>query len=883
MKFMVIDGNSIVNRAYYGVRPLTTKDGFYTHAIYGFITILQKLQKDFLLLDGTCVCFDLRAPTFRHVAYEGYKAQRKGMPEELAMQMPLLKEVLDAMKIPRFEWAGWEADDLIGTIARINEAAGHETVIVTGDKDSLQLVTEKTSVALVSTAKGQTTTKLVTPSRFAEEYGFLPKGMVDLKGLMGDASDNIPGVPGVGEKTAMDLVQRYGSVEEIYADLEALDVKDGVRKKLAAGAESAVMSKELATIACDAPIDYLPEAVVAQAADGSALFDVFSRLEFHKLIGLMGLHAPEAPEPEMFEGTCTMGFVTTAIEAVELLDACRKAAHVALLTLPNLSGVAVQIFEGSHGHMALVLESKFEGYNSFLKALFSADIKKVGHDVKPLMRALLAEGLPADGFIFDTAVAAYLLSPTDGSYGLERLALDYLGFSLQSERLFLEEDAFGLLGDDPAAMAAWASHVGTVECLYEQLGAKLSELGMEKLYYEIEFPLCRVLAEMELSGVLVDRAALHHYGEDISAGIAQAQEKIYALAGHEFNINSTQQLGTILFDELGLPVMKKTKTGYSTNVEVLEKLRGQHEIIDAIMDYRVLTKLKSTYVDGLGKVIEPDGRIRTTFQNLVTATGRLSSTEPNLQNIPVRTPLGAKLRYMFVAPAGHVLVDADYSQIELRLLAHIAGDTLMQEGFRSGADVHRMTAAQVFGVAPEDVTNLQRSAAKAVNFGIVYGISEFSLSQDIKVTRSEAKAYMEAYFEKYAGVKHYMEAIVNQAREQGYVATLYGRRRTLPELASSNFNLRSFGERVALNMPIQGTAADIMKLAMIRVDEALKAGGYKAKLILQVHDELIVECPEDEQEAVTVLLEQEMEAVADLSVPLLAQAAAGKNWGEAKG
>ena len=883
MKFMVIDGNSIVNRAYYGVRPLTTKDGFFTHAIYGFIMILEKLQKDFLPLDGLCVCFDMRAPTFRHQAFEAYKAQRKGMPEELAMQMPLLKDVLDAMNIARFECEGWEADDLIGTIARINETAGHETVIVTGDKDSLQLVTEKTSVALVSTAKGQTTTKLITPQRFAEDYGFPPKGIIDLKGLMGDASDNIPGVAGVGEKTAMDLVQRYHSVEEIYADLAALDVKDGVRKKLEAGAASAAMSKSLATIACDAPMEYAPEGILQREPDGAALFDVFSRLEFHKLIALMGLHAPEAPKPETFEGTCSMSFVTEAAEAAQLLAACRKAEYVSVLALPDLSGVAVQVTEGNHAQMALVLESKFSGYNDFLRAFFSADIKKISHDVKPLMRLLLAEGLPVDGFVFDTAVAAYLLSPTDGSYGLERLALDYVGFSLQSERLFLEPDAFGLLGDNPAAMAAWASHVGTVECLYELLGAKLVELGMEQLYFEIELPLCRVLAEMELAGVLVDRAGLHRYGEDIAAGIAGAQEKIFALAGHEFNINSTQQLGAVLFDELGLPAVKKTKIGYSTNVEVLEKLRGHHEIIDDIMDYRVLTKLKSTYVEGLGKVIEPDGRIRTTFQNLVTATGRLSSTEPNLQNIPVRTPLGAKLRYMFVAPAGHVLVDADYSQIELRLLAHIAGDALMQEGFRTGADVHRMTAAQVFGVAPEDVTVAQRSAAKAVNFGIVYGISEFSLAQDIKVTRAEAKTYMEAYFAKYAGVKHYMEEIVKQAKEQGYVATIYGRRRALPELSSSNFNLRSFGERVALNMPIQGTAADIMKLAMIRVHEALKAGGYKAKLILQVHDELIVECPESEREAVTVLLEREMEAVADLSVPLLAEAVAGKNWGEAKG
>ncbi len=885
-KLMVLDGNSIVNRAFYGVRNLTTRDGLPTNAVFGFLSILQKLI-DEEKPDALCCAFDLKAPTFRHLRYEGYKAQRKGMPEELAVQMPVLKEVLDAMNIPRYELEGWEADDLIGTIARKDAAAGWETVIVTGDKDSLQLVTDKTHVKLVTTRMGQTTTKEMTPETFREEYGFDPIHMIDLKALMGDASDNIPGVPGVGEKTAMDLIGRYTSIENIYAQFDSLDAKPGVLKKLNEGRDMAKLSYELATIHCGAPMDFSPEDAIRKEVNGSTLYDIFLRLEFSKLIDKMGLKpgvtAAKEDKP-VVTVACSSEVVEEPARALALLELWRKAECVDVLTLPDLSAVAVAWWESeSDSCAALVRADRLENYNQFLKALFAADVKKCVHDAKPLLARLLEEGIEGEGIAFDTAIAAYLLSPTDGSYDLEKLGVAYFNQEFPKAKDYLEEGAFGPLSDPVAPMAAIFSHCALIGALHEKLAPQLEELGMHQLYYGIELPLCAVLAQMEREGFLVDRKALAQFGEMLDARITGHQGAIYKLAGHEFNINSTQQLGVVLFDELGLPPVKKTKTGYSTNVEVLEKLQGQHPIIDEIMEYRQLTKLKSTYVDGLTKVIAHDGRIHTCFQNTVTATGRLSSTEPNLQNIPVRTELGAELRKMFVPKAGCVLVDADYSQIELRLLAHIADDKTMQEAFKSGTDIHTVTASQVFGVTPDEITHEMRRRAKAVNFGIVYGISDFSLSQDIGVARWEAKEYMEKYFATYSGVHDYMTDIIQKAKADGYVATLFGRRRWLPELKSSNFNLRSFGERVALNMPIQGTAADIMKLAMLHVAQRLKEEKLEARLVLQVHDELIVECPAGETEQVKMLLTEEMESVASLSVPLIAEAYAGKSWAGAKG
>ena len=880
MKLMVLDGNSILNRAYYGIRPLSTREGLYTHAVYGFITTLQRLL-DEENPEALCVTFDRREPTFRHRADADYKAQRKPMPPELAMQLPVMKQVLSAMSVPCYELAGYEADDLIGTISRKCQAAGWDCVIVTGDKDSLQLITDRTKVKLVSTRMGQTTTKDMTPETFREQYGFDPIHMIDLKALMGDTSDNIPGVPGVGEKTAMALVQEYGAIDEIYRLLPDLHAKPAAIRKLTEGEESARHSYWLATIVTDAPLDFDP-AENLRRPFRPELYDLFLRLEFQKLIDKYHLrpHQETAERPEV---TAAVVPVRTEDQARDLLAQWRQAEAVTVYAMPDLSALSVQWDAGENASWAAELwTGDYQGdWQALLAALFAADIPKVSHNVKDLMRALLDAGLPAEGFVFDTALAAYLLDATAGKYDLPRLFVSYFNQELEKP-VHLEPDAFSHLGDRSAAWASLHSYGAAIEALHGVLLPRLREQGMEKLYFDVELPLCRVLADMERSGFLVDGGALARFGADLSDTIDRLEQRIYAAAGQQFNINSPKQLGKVLFEDLGLPHGKKTKTGWSTNADVLEKLKD-HPLVADVLTYRQYAKLKSTYADGLLKVIDPDGRIRTSFQMTVTATGRLSSTEPNLQNIPTRTELGSKMREMFVAAPGHVLVDADYSQIELRLLAHISGDTAMQQAFLFGADFHTVTAARVFHVPQDQVTHQMRSRAKAVNFGIVYGISAFSLSQDIGVTVQEAKEYMDRYFATYTGVKQYMTDVVDKAREQGYVETLWHRRRALPELKSSNFNMRSFGERVALNMPIQGTAADIIKLAMVRVHSRLAREGLAARLIMQVHDELIVECPEEEAPRVEALLQQEMQGVAELSVPLLAEAHTGRNWLAAKG
>ena len=802
------------------------------------------------------------------------------MPEELAVQMPVLKQVLDAMDIPRYELVGFEADDLIGTISRRCEAAGWDCVIVTGDKDSLQLVTEHTKVKLVSTRMGQTTTKDMTPGTFREQYGFDPIHMIDLKALMGDTSDNIPGVPGVGEKTAMALVQRYGSIDEIYRLLPDIEAKPAAIRKLQAGEDAARHSYWLATIMTDAPLAFDPAENVRRPFRPE-LYDLLLKLEFQKLIDRYGLR-PAAQTEEKPDCTATAEELLTAAQAEEFLALWRAADCVAVYALPDLSALAVECEAADGSRAAELYADRYEGdWQALLTALFSGDIKKAAHNVKDLMAALLAQGLPIEGFVFDTALAAYLLDATAGSYDLQRLFVAYYNEELPRP-VHLEPDAFSMLGDHAAAAAALLSYTAAVAALRETLAPKLRELDLEPLYYDVELPLCAVLARMEQRGFLIDRAALAQFGETLQTSITQLEQQIYAAAGAPFNINSPKQLGKVLFEDMQLPHGKKTKTGWSTNADVLDKLRGVPIVAD-VLQYRQYAKLKSTYADGLLKAVSPDGRIRTSFQMTVTATGRLSSTEPNLQNIPTRTELGSQMRRMFVAAPGNVLVDADYSQIELRLLAHISGDEAMCRAFRSGEDFHTLTAARVFHVEPQDVTPEMRRRAKAVNFGVVYGISPFSLSQDIGVTVAEAKEYMERYFQTYTGVRAYMDRIVEQARADGYVETLMHRRRALPELKSSNHNLRAFGERVALNMPIQGTAADLMKLAMVRVERRLADEGLAAQLIMQVHDELIVECPEDEAARVQALLEEEMSGVMTLAVPLPAEAHCGKNWLTAKG
>ena len=869
MKLMILDGNSIINRAFYGVRLLSTKDGVYTNAIYGFLNILERLRAD-EQPDALCVAFDLKAPTFRHLAYDGYKATRHSMPEELAMQMPLMKEVLGAMNIPIYECEGWEADDILGTAGEICAREGADCVIVTGDRDSLQLVTDRVTVKLVTSKSGQTITTNYTPDVFRAEYGFDPVRLVDLKSLMGDSSDNIPGVAGIGPKTATSLLLEYGTLDGIYEHLP--EIKESVRKKLEKDREQAYLSYDLATIRKNAPVDFVPERNLVREVDNDALYALFHRLEFTRLIARYGLHAPqEAPKPqEKIEAVYTCEIVTDAAQAREIAAKLSKKHYVNLIASDDVSKIALQLEDAG-----FLFSGEAVLDNDFMSTLFGASVKKVTHDCKSLMRTLLERGIPADGFIFDTALAAYDLDATRGDYKLDDVFSQYCGAQIG----YADEAQVGKEAAEETALLAQAA---AVAALYALLPGKLRECGMEKLYYEIELPLCAVLARMETRGVLVDQMALVAFGNMLEVGIQKDQADIFRYAGQEFNINSPKQLGEVLFERLGLPPVKKTKSGYSTNAEVLEKLKSRHPIVEAILDYRTLTKLKSTYADGLVKEIADDGRIHTTFQNMVTATGRLSSTEPNLQNIPVRTELGSEIRKMFVPKDGWVFVDADYSQIELRVLAHIANDAHMRAAFTSGMDIHTATAAQVFHVAPEDVTPLMRRHAKAVNFGIVYGISEFSLAEDIGVTRKEAKAYIENYLQNYAGVREYMKNIVAQAKQDGFVTTMFGRRRNLPELKSSNFNIRSFGERVALNTPIQGTAADIIKLAMIHVDKALREQKLQARLVLQVHDVLIVECPIEEREQVTALLTEQMEHVAKLSVPLLAEAKSGASWYEAK-
>ncbi|MBQ6798865.1 MAG: DNA polymerase I [Oscillospiraceae bacterium] len=837
MKLMILDGNSIMNRAFYGVKLLSTRDGLYTNAIFGFLNIMEKMRHEDEP-DAICVAFDLKGPTFRHLQYDGYKATRHPMPEELAVQMPLIKEVLQAMRIPVLSLEGWEADDLLGTVGKRCCAQGWECTVVTGDRDSLQLIDPCVHVKLIITKPGQTTATLYSEELFREEYGFDPIRLIDLKALMGDSSDNIPGVTGVGKKTAGDLLQQYGSLDAIYENLDS--IRESVRKKLIADREMAYLSYELATIRCDAPIDFNPENCLIQPYDKPALLALFEKLQFIKLIDKYRLREAE---PEQVE----------------------EAAANALSELPDASEVSALLLsaDGSAFAVASVrgaCSASCADHKEYLAAVLQNEELAVC-DLKQICR--WADQLLIDRPVnaFDISLAGYVLNPSASDYSVSALASHYLSHTVS---------------DDAVSM------VSVMPELAKELEQRMEAEGLRSVYYDIDLPLCAVLADMENEGILVDRDQLEHFGQMLSERIDRCQAAIYAAAEEEFNINSTKKLAEILFEKLQLPPVKKTKTGYSTNAEVLEKLKGQHPIIEDILEFRQLTKLKSTYADGLLKVIDPDGRIRTSFQNMVTATGRLSSTEPNLQNIPVRTELGSEIRKMFVPKEGCVLVDADYSQIELRVLAHIADDTAMQDAFRSGEDFHTVTASQVFGVPVSEVTPTMRRNAKAVNFGIVYGISKWSLSEDIGVSVWEAEEYISNYLRRFSGVSTYMKDIVSFARETGYVTTLYGRKRYLPELKSSNFNIRSMGERIALNTPVQGSAADIIKRAMIRVSDALRAAGLKARLVLQVHDELIVECPIEEQAQVMEIIRKEMEAAAALNVPLLAEAKCGESWYEAK-
>ena len=845
-KLLLIDGNSILNRQYFGVRPLTNSAGVFTHAVYGFVNVILS-QLDALSPDAVAVAFDVHAPTFRHQMYDAYKAGRHGTPPELLMQFPYAKKFLTAMGIAVVETPGYEADDWLGTLSARWEREEGECFILTGDRDSLQLISQKTTVLL---AKNNEVVSY-TPDRFAADYGVTVEQFVDLKALMGDSSDNIPGVAGVGEKTAAKLIAAYGSLDGIYDHIDEVKASAKVLANLREQKAQAYLSQKLARIVRDMPEDLLPAELPAVTPDRSALRSLFAELEFAGYIKRMGLDE-----------------VVPETEAAEEMSA-REVGAEELATAGLISPVAlwvtddvIELCDGNSRLSCALGEGLFAGDTLEQIADFFAhtDLTFAVYDLKSLLHKL-DEILPhfdATSFRcnFDVLLAAYVINSSDSAPSLAKIAGAHLGAPTESA-----EAIFRLIAP---------------------LTARMEADGCLELYEMMEFPLARVLYNMEKRGFLVDRNALQAFSVALEIAAAGDMAEIYRMAGHEFNINSPKQLGEVLFDELKLPFFKKTKTGYSTGAEVLEKLRPIHPIIDLILDYRQVTKLRSTYAEGLLAVADESGRVHTTFKQALTATGRLSSTEPNLQNIPIRTQLGRELRRAFIAREGYTLVDADYSQIELRLLAHCAGDPIMIDAFRSGTDIHSVTASQVFGVSPEEVTSELRKRAKAVNFGIVYGISDFALAQDLGITKAQAGEYIRSYKETYSGVDAYLHSTIEEGKEQGYVKTLFGRRRYIPELTSSKAMMRAFGERVAMNSPIQGSAADIIKVAMIRVEEALAKSGMDATLILQVHDELILEVRDDCVEAAAALLKSEMENAFAALVPLTAEVSCGKTWFDCK-
>ena len=864
-KLLILDSNSILNRAFYGVRYLSAKDGTPTNAIYGFLNILLKLIKE-QEPDYICAAFDVKAPTFRHKQYEGYKAQRKPMPEGLAAQMPLAKDVLRAMGVTILEKEGYEADDIIGTVAKLCEESEISCFIATGDKDDLQLASDKTKVILTVTKSGYNETIIYDDKAVKEKYHVTPTEFIDVKALMGDPSDNIPGVKGVGEKTAMSLIEKHHSIEYIYENIDGIGLKGAMLQKMKDGREMAFMSKELATINRNTPIEFNAEECVFDGFENNGeLYEILKRLELNSIIKKLDLSGGD----NVKESEDIFKDFSYQVGDKNMING-DKVTVMLDFDGDNISSAAV-----GAGNNAVVLNEQDD-----IKELLEDDsIAKVMFDVKEAIVKLNGR-IDIKNISDDTAIAAYLVDPAKNEYTIEKLASEYFGTVIEKpevKQLSLLDD---VETDRSEYLAKCAVALGV---LNDRIGDKIKENGQEKLYQEVELPLVTVLAHLEINGFLVDDNQLKEFADKLGEKIDALTNEIYMLAGEEFNINSPKQLGVILFEKLELKPVKKTKTGYATNADVLEKLRDKHPIVNFIMEYRQLAKLKSTYCDGLRAVVNPNThRIHSVFTQTVTVTGRLSSTEPNLQNIPTRTELGREIRKMFVAKEGYVLVDADYSQIELRVLAHIANDETMINAFRNNEDIHAVTASQVLGIPLEDVTKEQRSSAKAVNFGIVYGIGEFSLAQDLHISVKEAKAYIESYLEKYHGVRNYMESIKEQAKKDGYVKTMLNRIRYIPELKSPNYNIRQFGERVALNTPIQGTAADIIKLAMVRVDNRLINEGLKSKLILQVHDELIVEAHKDEVDKVKQILSEEMQGAMELNVPLKVDMSTGHSWYDAK-
>ena len=849
MKLLVLDGNSIVNRAFYGIKTLSTKDGKFTNGIFGFLNILFSLKETYKP-EGVAIAFDVHAPTFRHEMYKEYKGNRKGMPEELAQQMPILKDLLRALGYKLIECPGWEADDIIGTLAH-NCNDDDMCYIATGDRDSLQLVNEKTNVLLAAPKGGKTETVVYNIEKIIEDKGVEPIKLIEVKALMGDTSDNIPGVQGIGEKTATDLIRKYGSIDYIYKHFDELEFTPSVRTKLSAGKDMAFISRTLGTISKEAPVETDYNLYVPGKMDEQAAKAILTDLEMQKFIDKLGLrdtvivNSVASSVKVEYSELSSAEIIANAIENQELYFICSKDFSKAFVNLGTT-----------------VSEVDFSEIKSLLE---DEKIKKYTFDCKSLYSYCIKNNINVKNIAFDILLAGYLLNPNSSDYSIDVLSDSY--------RIAVDIETDDALIRNSAVMRE----------LCKKLNENILENGEDKLLHEIEIPLSEVLSAMEIDGFKVDFAGIHEFGLVLEKKLAELIDTIYGYSGEEFNLNSPKQLGVILFEKLGLPVKKKTKTGYSTNAEVLESLYDAHPIIPAILEYRTIQKLKSTYCDGLLKVVGSDGKIHSTFQQTETRTGRLSSTEPNLQNIPVRQELGRELRKFFISDEGNVLIDADYSQIELRVLADIADDANMIEAFNNDEDIHAITASQVFNMPLSMVTPLMRSRAKAVNFGIVYGIGAFSLSKDINVSVAEARRYIDNYLNHYSGVCRYMENVVTDAKNTGYVTTLFNRRRYLPELSASNAIQRSFGERVARNMPIQGTAADIIKIAMVKVFNRLRDENMKSRLIMQVHDELIIEAPEDECEKATLILKEEMENAVKMKVCLSVDVHTGKTWYDAKG
>lgn len=847
----MLDGNSIINRAFYGIKLLSTKSGIYTNAVYGFLNILLKL-KEISQPDAIGVAFDVHAPTFRHKKYDEYKAGRHAMPDELRMQMPILKDILKSLGIKTVECEGWEADDILGTLAQACRSAGNECFIATGDRDSLQLAHGGVKVLLAHTKSGRPVTDIYDENTVMEEYGVTPAELIQVKALQGDSSDNIPGVAGVGAKTALDLIQRFHNIDYIYENLDEIDIKKGVREKLARDKDKAYLSLDLGTIRTNAPVDTDINSYIPGDNSGAAM--LLAKYELYSLIDKFGLNAQQAVEPVRQEEKAT-------VTVKEMEDPADFSFGEELYFTFDIENNEISRMYFANGDTVITVSASDADFEDFVKRLFESDARKYSYNTKYLHRLAATLGTDCKNVCGDLMLSAYLLRPSDSNYDIDHLCLEY-GIALPD-------------GGEESQNAVYAA---VLKRLFEKTDVLLKEANQTDLLNNIELPLARVLAKMETAGFAVDKKGIEDFGNRLGGRIDELIAQIYSEAGREFNVNSPKQLGTVLFEEMQIPCKKKTKSGYSTKAEVLEELAPDYPIIKLILEYRSLAKLKSTYCDGLLKVIQADGRIHTSFNQVETRTGRISSLEPNLQNIPIRTELGREMRRFFVAESGSTLIDADYSQIELRVLAALANDENMINAFNNGEDIHKTTAAQVFNLPPEMVTPLLRSRAKAVNFGIVYGIGAFSLAKDIGVSVKEAKDYINGYLHHFSGVAEYMDKMIETAKDNGYAETLFHRRRYLPELASSNHMMRAFGERVARNMPIQGTAADIIKIAMIRVCESLEKENMKSRLILQVHDELIVESPADEAEKALQIVTREMENACELRVRLVADGKIGKTW-----